>query len=527
MSQLFAKKSLQVLLDEMAGEHRLRRVLGPVTLSALGIGAIIGTGIFVLVGKAAHFTTGPALMLSFVVAGFACVFAALCYAEFASMAPVAGSAYTYAYATLGELLAWIIGWDLVLEYAVGAATVAHGWSHYMQDFLSIFHVSLPEAVRSAPFDYNSTTGEYFKTASIVDLPAILITVVITGILVYGIRESARFNAAMVIVKVAIVLLVIAVGAFFINPANWEPFAPYGYTGISFFGHTVFGGTDAGGKPLGMMAGAAVIFFAYIGFDSVSTHAEEARNPRRDVPIGIIASLIICTVLYIAMAAVLTGIVPYNQLDKDAPVSAAFGTIGLTWAQFFISLGALTGITSVLLVMMLSQPRVLLAMARDGLLPASFFGAVHPRFRTPWKSTMLTGLFVAVLGGTLPIDVLSELVNIGTLLAFVIVCAAVLIMRRTNPDAERPFRAPLVPLVPTLGIIFCLVLMFSLPWENWLRLVVWLAIGLCIYYFYGRHHSVLGKELRGEIAYHGISPAGMPVTANPSPAISEPGPGKPT
>ncbi len=510
-NQLFAKKSLQVLLDEMAGEHRLRRVLGPVTLSSLGVGAIIGTGIFVLVGKAAHDTTGPALMLSFVLAGVACVFAALCYAEFASMAPVAGSAYTYAYTTLGELLAWVIGWDLVLEYAVGAATVAHGWSHYFQDFLSVFEVEWlkwPAVLSNAPFDYDLAKGEFISTHAIVDLPAIIIAAIVTGILVVGIRESAGFNAAMVAVKVAIVLVVIAVGAWYIKSENWHPFAPHGYTGISIFGHTIFGEEAPGGQPLGVFAGAAIIFFAYIGFDSVSTHAEEARNPRRDVPIGIISSLVICTVLYIAVSAVLTGMVPSEKINIDAPVSNAFKQQGLRWAQFVVSLGALTGITSVLLVMMLSQPRVLLAMARDGLLPPSFFGAVHPRFRTPWKSTILTGVIVSTLGGFLPLRILAELVNIGTLLAFIIVCAAVLIMRRTNPNAERPFRTPFVPLVPILGIGFCLVLMFSLPSENSARLGIWLLVGFVIYFFYGRHHSILGKELRGEISKHGVSPAGM-------------------
>ncbi len=510
MNQLFARKSLKVLLDEMAGEHRLRRVLGPVTLSALGIGAIIGTGIFVLVGEAAHSKTGPALMLSFVFAGTACVFAALCYAEFASMAPVAGSAYTYAYATLGELLAWIIGWDLVLEYAVGAATVAHGWSKYFQAFIGIFGLKVPHELHDAPFDYKADLGQFVATGSYFDLPAMIITAIVTIILVIGIRESASFNAIMVIVKVAVVLFVIAVGAYFINRANWEPFAPYGFTGISFFGQPVHGQTDAGGKPVGMLAGAAIIFFAYIGFDSVSTHAEEARNPRRDVPIGIIASLFICTALYIAVAAVLTGMVPFNMLNKNAPVSDAFKQHGLAWAEFLISLGALTGITSVLLVMMLSQPRVLLAMARDGLLPPGFFGAVHPRFRTPWKSTILTGVFVGLMAAVLPLSTLAELVNIGTLLAFVIVCAAVLVMRRTNPDAERPFRTPFVPLVPILGIALCLLLMFSLPLDTWLRLFAWLAVGLAIYFFYSRHHSFLGKELRGEITKHGVSPAGMPV-----------------
>jgi APA family basic amino acid/polyamine antiporter len=510
-SQLFAKKPLKLLLEEMESDNRLRRILGPVQLTSLGVGAIIGTGIFVLVGQAAHDKTGPALVLSFVVAGIACVFAALCYAEFASMVPVAGSAFTYAYATLGELLAWIIGWDLVLEYAVASATVAHGWSHYFQDFIGIFGHHLPATLRAAPFDYNPDLGRIVSTTSVVDLPAILIAVIITAILVKGIRESASFNAAMVITKVTIVLLVIVAGSFYLNAANWHPFAPYGLTGVSFFGKTVFGKSGLGGEPLGMLAGAATIFFAYIGFDSVSTHAEEARNPRRDVPIAIISSLIICTVLYIAVALIITGMVPYNKLDIDAPVSNAFGQVGLHWVQIVVSLGALTGITSVLLVMMLSQPRILLAMARDGLIPTGFFAASHERFRTPWKATMLTGVFVAVLGALLPLRILAELVNIGTLLAFVIVCAAVLIMRRTHPEAERPFRAPLVPLVPILGIATCLLLMFSLPWENWLRLGGWLAIGFCIYFGYGKRHSIIAVARR-----NGDSPAKEPAVFQPSP-----------
>ena len=493
---LFAKKPLSLLLEEMKGENRLRRVLGPVTLTSLGVGAIIGTGIFVLTGVGAHDKAGPALILSFAASGIACIFAALCYAEFASMAPVAGSAYTYAYATLGELFAWIIGWDLVLEYAVGSATVAHGWSAHFQDFLRSFGVSIPHELSTAPFDFDLTSGHFLMTGAYFDLPAIVITAIITAILVKGIKESASFNAGMVIVKLVIVLFVIAVGAFLVDPKNWEPFAPYGFTGISFFGHTLFGQTGANGAPLGMLAGAAIIFFAYIGFDSVSTHAEEARNPRRDVPIGIIASLIICTVLYIAVSAILTGMVRYDQIDINAPVAQAFASKGMPWAQRLIDVGAVTGITSVLLVMMLSQPRVLLAMARDGMVPPSFFGAVHPKFRTPWKSTILTGVFVGTMATLLPLRILAELTNIGTLLAFTIVCAAVLIMRRTHPNAERPFRAPWVPFVPIAGIVCCLVLMFSLPAENWWRLIVWLGIGFAIYFGYSRRHSVMAR-LRAE------------------------------
>ncbi len=493
MSQLFKCKPLSLLLEEMKGEDRLHRCLGPVQLTSLGVGAIIGAGIFVATGAAAKDVAGPALMLSYVVAGITCIFAALCYAEFASMVPVAGSAYTYAYATLGELFAWIIGWDLVLEYAVGSATVANGWSGYFQSVLAKFDIVLPAALAGPPFVYEA--GHFVARGGFINLPAVLVVVLVTLVLVKGIQESASFNSLMVMLKVATVIFVILVGAFYIDPSNWHPFAPYGLTGVSFFGHTLLGQTGAGGAPVGMLAGAAIIFFAYIGFDSVSTHAEEARNPRRDVPIGIIASLVICTVLYIAVVAVLTGMVKFSLISKDAGVSDAFKQAGLPWAEFLIAAAGVAGITSVLLVMMLSGPRVFLAMARDGMVPKSFFSAVHPKFRTPYKSQILVGAFVVCLAGFLPIDALLHLTNIGTLLAFVIVCAAVLIMRKTNPDAERPFRCPMVPLVPILGILCCLLLMFSLPAENWWRLGAWLALGFVIYFGYSRHHSVLAKLRR--------------------------------
>lgn len=598
-NQLFATKSLKVLLDEMAGEHRLKRVLGPVTLTALGVGAVIGAGIFVATGKAANETAGPALMLSYVVAGVTCIFAALCYAEFASMAPVAGSAYTYAYTTLGELFAWIIGWDLVLEYAVGAATVANGWSGYFQSVLLKLGIAVPMLFSGAPHKYdqghvlpnviadyaragvaedllqdltkNDKENEKSKPLTVtqkviksndalwvdgtkkpadgiywvltkkkgedsvvvgsvgdgaveakltnyqrayVNLPAILVVLLVTAILVKGISESAGANALMVAIKVAAVLFVIAVGAFYVKPENWtNDFAPHGWTGVSFFGIPVLGKTNSAGEPIGVLAGAAIIFFAYIGFDSVSTHAEEAKNPKRDVPIGIIASLLICTLLYIAVVAVLTGMVSFKDINKDAGVSDAFKSIGLGWAEFIIALAGVAGITSVLLVMMLSAPRVFLAMARDGLVPRSIFASVHPTFRTPWISTILIGVFVATMTAFLPIDALLHLTNIGTLFAFVIVCLAVIIMRRTNPEAPRPFRCPLVPIVPILGVLACLLLMFSLPWENWARLGGWLFLGLIIYVFYGMRHSILGKELRGELAAHGASPAGMPAGGN--------------
>jgi APA family basic amino acid/polyamine antiporter len=520
-----------MLLAEMEGENRLNRVLGPVQLTALGVGAIIGTGIFILTGVAAHDRTGPALMLSFVLAGLACVFAALCYAEFASMVPVAGSAYTYAYATLGELFAWIIGWDLILEYAVGSATVAHGWSAHFQEFIPIFHegwaaipAKIPELFRSAPYNYCVSTGAgcphtgFVPTGSYFDLPAVVITFLLTIVLVKGIKESASFNAFMVAIKLVIVLMVIGIGGYLVftvyGTSNWHPFAPYGYTGISFFGNTLFGQTAKGGEPLGMFAGAAIIFFAYIGFDSVSVHSEEAKNPAKDVPTGIIASLIICTILYIAVSAVLTAMVPYKEINIDAPVVDAFKRAGLTWMQYLVAAGAMTGITSVLLVMMLSQPRVMLALARDGLVPKGFFGDIHPKFRTPWKSTILTGLFVAAMAGFIPLSILAEMTSIGTLFAFVIVCGAVLVMRRTNPNAKRPFRAPFVPLVPILGILTCLLLMFSLPAENWYRLIIWLVVGLLIYFAYGRRHSVMsgggggGSHTLHEAAAHGVGGAAV-------------------
>jgi APA family basic amino acid/polyamine antiporter len=616
LNYLFAKKNLQRLLDEMAGEHRLKRVLGPVTLTALGVGAVIGAGIFVATGKAANSTAGPALMISYALAGVTCVFAALCYAEFAAMAPVAGSAYTYAYTTMGELFAWIIGWDLVLEYAVGAATVANGWAGYFRTVIEKIGIILPVALSGSPHKYEegyvlpNVLAEYArmdvspallaeqdpetakkqgdkaftvtqrvikgtewgsedgkkvkidapvrwadgskkpadgihwafdlkikekdvtKTVTVVvgavgepaveakirnrqhayiNLMAILVTLVVTMILVKGISESANFNALMVIIKVAAVVFVICVGVFLVTPENWtRDFAPFGWTGVSFFGIPVLGQENKAGEPVGMIAGAAIIFFAYIGFDSVSTHAEEARNPQRDVPIGIIASLLICTVLYIAVVAVLTGMVPYDKLSTDSGVSDAFKQKDMGWAEVIISLAGVAGITSVLLVMMLSAPRVFLAMARDGLVPRKFFADVHPRYRTPWKSTILIGIFVALLAGFLPIDALLHLTNIGTLFAFIIVCGAVLIMRKTTPEANRPFRCPFVPVVPILGICLCFLLMLALPADNWWRLIGWLALGLVIYSLYGRHHSTLRMELRGEISTHGVSPAGMPL-----------------
>ena len=499
-NQLFARKNLDDLLSDMKGDERLKRVLGPISLTSLGVGAVIGAGIFVATGKAASECAGPALMVSYIVVGITCIFAALCYAEFASMAPVAGSAYTYAYITMGELFAWIIGWDLVLEYAVGAATVANGWSGYFQKVLGKMGYHVPQLFQQATVVYKEAgfvdgqfiESHFVNTGSLFNLPAVLIVAIMTAILVKGISESAGFNALMVFTKVGAVVFVILVGSFYIHPENWVPFAPFGWSGISFFGIPIAGETGPKGEPVGMLAGAAIIFFAYIGFDSISTHAEEATNPQRDVPIAIIASLLICTFLYVAVVAVLTGMVKYDQIHVDAGISSAVEQVGLPWAEIIISAAGVAGMTSVLLVMMLSAPRVFLAMARDGLVPHAFFAEVHPKFRTPWKSTIALGFFVAFLAGFLPLDALLHLTNIGTLFAFVIVCAAVLIMRYTNPDAHRPFRCPFMPVIPILGILTCLMLMFSLPAANWWRLLAWMGIGLVIYFGYGQKHSVLHK-----------------------------------
>ncbi len=485
-SDPFARKPIGMLLGEMQGDERLHRVLGPLALTSLGVGATIGTGIYVLTGEVARHYAGPSLVLSFLLAAVGCGFAALCYSELASMVPVAGSAYTYAYATLGELVAWIIGWDLVLEYAIGSAAVANGWSNYFVELVQrVFGFRMDPRLLTPPWDYDLSRGAFFlKTVTLssgdvaqawFNLPAALIMVFITALLVVGIKESAGFNAAMVLLNVGVILAIVGVGAAYVDPANWRPFLheEKGWRGVT--------------------EGAARIFFAYIGFDSISTHSEEARNPQRDLAIGILSSLLICTVLYIAVAAVLTGMIPYRQIDVSAPLAAAFREKGLTFTTGLITLGILAGLTSSLLVGTLSQPRILLAMARDGMLPESFFAAVHPRFRTPWKSTILVGLVVALAGSLAPLGFLAELVSVGTLFAFVIVCASVWILRWKSPEVRRPFRTPALPLVAALGILVNGGLMFSLGRDNWIRLLVWLALGMVIYLSYSRYHVKLGRR----------------------------------
>ena len=489
---LFSKKDIAVLQSEASeeGHGTLKRALTATNLTMLGIGAIIGAGIFVLTGTAAAQYAGPGIVLSFVLAGLGCLFAGLCYAEFASMIPIAGSAYTYGYATLGELFAWIIGWDLILEYLFGAATVAVGWSGYFVAFLEEFGIHLPPSLTQAPVNVEGTHTLVRNAGGIINLPAMVLILLLTVLLVIGIRESARFNNVIVFVKVAIVFLVIGFGFQFVNSANWQPFIP---PNTGEFGHYGWSG---------VLRAAGVVFFAYIGFDAVSTAAQEAKNPQRDMPIGILASLAFCTLLYILMALVMTGLAHYTELNVPHPVFVAIEKAGpgLRWLTYLINIGAIAGLSSVVLVMLMGQPRIFYSMSRDGLLPA-VFGKVHPKFQTPYVTTIITGLVAAIVAGIFPIGLLGELVSIGTLLAFVIVCAGVLILRHQHPEIHRPFKTPLVPLVPILGILSCLGLMAGLPFDTWIRLLVWLALGLAIYFLYGKSHSRAGRRDRG------VAPAG--------------------
>ncbi len=503
MNTIWKKKPIEAFEADMQ-KSELKRVLGKWGLTSIGIGAIIGAGIFVMTGLGAKEYAGPALALSFVIAGIGCTFAALCYAEFASFLPVEGSAYAYSYATMGEFFAWIIGWDLILEYAMASSAVAVGWSGYLGKLLHLFDIKFPiwlmndhstavakiveathkgKMIELSTHYSDLTIPTFFGINFSINLPAFLIIWVVTVILIKGIKEAASTNNFMVIIKLGVVLFIIIVGAQYINTANWHPFIPEAsvYTDSQGDSHSAYGW-------FGVLGGASYIFFAYIGFDTVSTQAGEAINPQKDVPFGIIVSLVVCTILYILVALVLTGIVNYKDIDVTAPISAAFGDIGLGYAVFIISIAAIAGLTSVLIVMLLGQSRIFFAISKDGLLPHKTFGELHPKYKTPYKASLLTGLGVSVVAAFTPIDSISKMVNIGTLLAFAMVCGAVWIMRKREPDRVRHFKAPLIDLIAPLGILFNVGMMFTLGWVNWARLIVWLLIGTVIYFTYGRKHS---------------------------------------
>ncbi|HET9983851.1 MAG TPA: amino acid permease [Longimicrobiales bacterium] len=512
MADLLATKPIDTIMTEAGeeGAHSLRRALGATNLISLGIGAIIGTGIFVLTGAAAANYAGPAIVLSFVLAAIACVFAGLCYAEFAAMIPVAGSAYTYGYATLGEIFAWIIGWDLILEYAFGAATVASGWSGYVVSFLQDFGIRIPPKLAGTPgtewvlhngkWELLSRIAPSLQAAGIdpatlphqtgiFNLVAFFGIALVTTILVIGIKESANFNSFIVIVKVCVLLVFIGLGGYYLMQhmpeakSNWTPFLPPNEGGFGKYGWS------------GVARAAGVIFFAYIGFDAVSTAAQEAKNPQKDMPVGILGSLVICTILYILVAGVLTGLLKYTQLGVPDPIAIGIDKTGVAWGSFLVKLGAIAGLSSTMVVMLLGQSRIFYSMSHDGLLPR-WASAIHPRFRTPWVSSIFVGIFVAIFAALIPISILGELVSIGTLLAFVIVCAGIWVLRRTRPDLPRPFRTPAVPFVPIMGIAVSLLMMVALPFDTWLRLIIWLVIGMALYFFYGRQHSRV-QAMRGE------------------------------
>lgn len=477
-SVLFATKSLEQLTHEADSDTSgLKRVLGPWHLIFLGVGAIVGAGIFVITGHAAAQYAGPAVTLSFILAGVTCAFAGLCYAEFASLIPIAGSAYTYAYSTLGELIAWIIGWDLILEYSLGATTVAIGWSGYVVSFLKDIGVDFPASLAAAPYSFNPQTGAWTKTGAVLNLPAAFVIALIAYILVRGIKESATINSIIVFLKIGIILIFIGAGLFFIKPALWKPFIPPNQGQFGFFGLS------------GVLRGAGVMFFAYLGFDAVSTAAQEAKNPKRDMPIGILGSLFACTAIYIAFSLVLTGVVHYTQLNVPAPVAVAIDAMRLFWLSPLVKIAAIIGLMSVMMVQLMGQPRIFFTMAKDGLLPP-VAARVHPKYKTPHVTTIATAILVATAAALLPIGIVGELVSIGTLFAFVIVCGGVLVLRYTRPDIPRSFKTPLVPFIPVMGILSCFYLMSGLPKDTWLRLLVWMGIGLVIYFTYGIRKSKL-------------------------------------
>jgi len=480
-SKLFQTKRLEDLTREAtATTHGLKRVLGPWDLIFLGIGAIVGAGIFVITGHASAQYAGPAVTISFVLAALPCAFAGLCYAEFASLIPIAGSAYTYTYATLGEFFAWIIGWDLILEFSLSATTVSIGWSGYMVSFLKDLGLTFPARLSAAPFAFDSQHQTWTATGALFNLPAFFIVALITILLVIGIKESARVNVVIVFLKITAILIFIGAGLFFIKPELWKPFVPVNQGGFGFFGLS------------GILRGAGVIFFAYLGFDAVATVAQEAKNPQKDVPRGILGSLFICTVIYIAFSLVLTGVVHYSKLNVAAPVAVAIDAMRLFWLSPLIKIAAVVGLISVMIVQLMAQSRIFFSMATDGLIPKAA-SKVHPRFGTPYLTTIVTGLAVGVVASLLPIGIVGELASIGTLLAFIIVCAGVLVLRYTHPELPRPFKTPGVPFIPALGILSCLYLMIGLPLDTWMRLLGWMALGLIIYFSYGIRKSRLRRK----------------------------------
>jgi len=482
MKDIWAKKSLTNLLAESADKSNgLKRTLGRGNLIALGIGGIIGAGIFVLTGQAAASYAGPAVVLSFVVAGIACTFAGLCYAEFASMIPIAGSAYTYAYATMGEFLAWVIGWDLILEYLFAASTVAVGWSGYTSSFLHDLGIHLPAYITNAPIAYDSATHQWSATGAFINVPAMFIIFILTTLLIVGIKESARLNNIVVIIKLTVIFLFLAFGVTYVVTDNWTPFIPANTGNFGQFGWS------------GIFRAAGVIFFAYIGFDAVSTAAQESKNPQKDMPWGILGSLVVCTIIYIMVGLVMTGMVKYTLLNDPAPVAIAVNTAGkgLSWLKPFIKIGAIAGLSSVILVMLLAQSRIFFTMSKDGLLPP-LFSILHAKYKTPYLTSIIVGLVASAIAGTFPIGLLGELVSIGTLLAFVIVCGGVLVLRYRSPELERPFKTPFFPVVPILGMLSSFGVMLTLPGDTWLRLIIWMSLGIVIYFTYSNKHSLLNK-----------------------------------